>query len=70
MLDIAQCCNGSRGHKSAGKYPVTGEKLQWKYVYDQINKNGTITQGAVSLGYITEKQVDEYFNNLKQKGND
>lgn len=54
----------------AGKHPETKVPLSWKYVYDQINKNGTITQGAVSLGYITEKQVDEYFNNLKQKGND
>ena len=70
MLDIAQCCNGSRGHKSAGKYPVTGEKLQWKYVYDQASNDGTIIKGAITLGYITEEEVNNYLDSLIQKGND
>lgn len=28
--DISKCCKGKR--KSAGKHPITGEKLVWKYV--------------------------------------
>ena len=36
-------------------------------VYDKITKDGTAIQGAVSLGYITEEQVNNYLNNLKQK---
>ena len=68
--DIAQCCKGRRGHKSAGKYPVTGEKLQWKYVYDQASNDGTIIKGAITLGYITEEEVNNYLDSLRQKGND
>ena len=29
-LNIIRCCKGER--KSAGKHPVTGEKLKWKYI--------------------------------------
>ena len=28
--NISACCNGKQ--KSAGKHPVTGEKLHWRYV--------------------------------------
>lgn len=34
--DIAKCCKGKL--KSAGKHPVTGEKLHWIYV-DEINNS-------------------------------
>lgn len=51
----------------AGKHPVNGSPLSWKYVYDKIQKDGTIIQGAITLGYITQQQADEYLNNLKQK---
>ena len=27
---ISACCKGKR--KSAGKHPITGEKLKWKYI--------------------------------------
>lgn len=64
---IGDCCRGKQ--KTAGKHPATEEPLSWKYVYDQEQKSGTIIYGAISLGYITEEQVDRYFNNLKQKGN-
>ena len=30
--DIGKCCRGKR--KSAGKHPVTGERLKWEYVED------------------------------------
>jgi group I intron endonuclease len=43
---ISECCKGRGSRKSAGKHPVTGEKLHWIYV-----------------------SIDEYLNNLKQKGN-
>ena len=60
---IIKCCKGRQ--KSAGKHPITGEPLLWKYVYDQERKDGAIIQGAITLGYITQQQVDEYLNNLK-----
>jgi len=62
---IGDCCRGKQ--KTAGKHPVTGEPLLWKYVYDQEKQDGVIIPGAITLGYITEEQVNEYFNNLKQK---
>ena len=31
--DITKCCRGKR--KSAGKHPVTGEKLKWRYIDDK-----------------------------------
>ena len=30
--DIGRCCKGKR--KSAGKHPVTGERLKWEYEED------------------------------------
>lgn len=69
MAHINACCRNNTSRKSAGKHPVTGEKLHWKYVYDQIQDDGFIIQGAITLGYITEKQVNDYINDLK-KGND
>ena len=63
---IGDCCRGNQ--KSAGKHPITGEPLHWKYVYDQIQKDGSVIPGAITLGYIVEKQVNDYFNNLKIKG--
>lgn len=35
-----------------------------------IKKNETMIQGAITLGYITEEQVNEYLNSLKEKEND
>lgn len=62
---ITSCCRHKSGFISAGKHPITKEKLQWYYVYDYTQKNGNIIKGAISLGYITENQVNEYLNNLK-----
>lgn len=42
----------------------------WLYVYDQYQENETMIQGAITLGYITEEQVNEYLNSLKEKEND
>lgn len=55
--------------KHAGRHPVTGEQLSWKYVFDKTRKNGVVIPGAITLEYITEEEVNEYLNNLKQKGN-
>ena len=52
----------------AGKDPFTDTPLNWKYVYDKIKQDGSIIQGAITLGYITEERVNEYLNNLKNKG--
>jgi len=34
--DISACCNGRQ--KSAGKHPITGEKLVWQYYEDYIKE--------------------------------
>lgn len=65
---IPKCCTGKRN--SAGKHPITNEPLHWLYVYDYLQKDSTVIQGAITLGYITEDQVQEYLNNLKQKENE
>lgn len=63
---IIKCCKHKIQH-TCGFSPITGEPLHWLYVYDQTQKDGTIVQGAISLGYVTEDRVNEYLNNLKQK---
>ena len=60
--NISNCCMGNI--KSAGKHPSTGEKLHWIYVYDKTKKNGIIIDGALTKGYITLKQLDDYFKSL------
>lgn len=66
---IIKCCKSKR-QTTCGKHPTTNEPLHWKYVYDQEQKDGTIIQGAITLGYITEKRVNNYLEDLRQKGND
>ena len=46
--DISSCCSGRL--KTAGGY-------HWKYLYDQTKKDGTVIQGAISLGLITEEEA-------------
>lgn len=48
---ISNCCL----HKP---YYVTAGGYHWAYVYDTKTKDGTIIPGAISLGYITSKEVD------------
>lgn len=55
--DIARCCKKLYGHKSAGKHPITKEKLHWLYAED-----------AIIQGYITHQDLDSYLNSLKEKG--
>ena len=50
---ISMCCLNRR--KTAGGF-------KWRYLYDQIKKDGTIVLGAISLGFITEEEA------LKQLG--
>ena len=45
---IGGCCKGLQ--KTAGGY-------KWYYVYDQTMRDGTTIQGAISLGYITEEDI-------------
>lgn len=65
---IAKCCKNKR--KSAGKHPITNEPLNWVYIFDQIQKDNTVVQGAISLGYVTRQQADNYLEEIKQKEND
>lgn len=57
---IAHCCNEYRGCKTVGGYT-------WKYVQDRKRKNGTIIKGAITLGYLTQQQFDDYLNKLKKE---
>lgn len=52
----------------AGRHPITGDQLHWKYVYDKTRKDGTVILGAITLGYIAEQQFNDYINDLKDKG--
>lgn len=45
---VDACCRGER-KKSNGYH--------WKYLYDQTRKDGTIIQGAISLGLITKEEA-------------
>ena len=66
---IIKSCKSNK-QKICGRHPATGEPLHWKYVYDQEQKDGSVIKGAITLGYITEEQVNEYLSSLRQKGND
>lgn len=50
---IRKCCSGAA--KTAGGY-------QWKYLYDMIRKDGTVVFGAITLGLITYKELQEQLN--------
>lgn len=45
---IGGCCRGDQ--KSAGGY-------KWFYVYDKTTRSGNVIQGAITLGYITEEEI-------------
>lgn len=62
---IGSCCNGKR--HCTGRHPITNEPLHWLYVYDKIQKDGAVIKGAISLGYITEQQFNNYINEIKNK---
>ena len=51
---IAHCLKGKIN--SAGKHPITREKLHWLYAKD-----------AVEQGYITQQNLDNYLKDLKEK---
>ena len=55
--DITQCCKRVSGHNSAGKDPITKEKLHWMYAID-----------AIEQMYITQKQLNDYLEDLRNKG--
>lgn len=51
--NIIKCCVGKL--KTAGGY-------QWYYLYDQIQKDGTVIHGAITLGIITEEEALKMLN--------
>lgn len=53
---IRNCCN--EVCKTAGNY-------QWKFIYDTTRRNGTFIPGAITIGLITEQEVNEILNNTK-----
>lgn len=55
--NIIACCRGKR---------ITAGGYQWKYLYDQTCKDGTIISGAITLGLITEEEA----LNILEKQND
>ena len=64
---ISKCCTGKRNH--AGKHPITSEPLSWMYVYDKQQKDNTIIYGAITLGRVTQEQIDEYLRKIKTERN-
>ena len=49
---IAECCKGRGSRKSAGRHPITNEKLHWIYVskdeyLDNLNKKGNDINGTM-----------------------
>ena len=50
---IYQVCNNNG--KTAGGF-------QWKYLYDQNRKDGTVIQGAISLGLVDKEQLGDILN--------
>ena len=61
--NIGACCRHYRDFKTAGGY-------KWCFCDDYITKDGDVVEGAITLGYVTKEQVDEYLNNLKRKETD
>lgn len=55
VTTISGCCR--KLYNYAGKHPITGEPLHWFYTDDAIQK-----------GYITQQQLDDYLNSLRNKG--
>ena len=64
---ISKCCKGKL--KSCGEHPITGNRLHWFYVLDHKQKDGTEIKGAISLGYITQQDYNEFLNKIKQERN-
>ena len=54
---INNCCTGNL--KTAGGY-------HWYYLYDQTRKDGTVIQGAISLGLITEEEALQLLEKQKE----
>ena len=54
---ISACCRHKEGFNSAGKHPDIKIPLHWLY-----------TSEAIKNGYVTQQEIDDYFNNLKNKG--
>lgn len=55
--NVGSCCRGERNY--TGRHPKTNIKLHWIYATEAIEKK-----------YITQQQLDEYIQFVKQKGND
>ena len=36
---------------------ITAGKFKWRYIYDQVQKDGTVIRGAISLGLVTEEKA-------------
>lgn len=62
---IIKCCKHKNQHTCCSTQ-IVNSPLHWLYVYDQKQKDGTIINGAITLGYITQEEVDNYLNNLKK----
>ena len=53
VTGIRKCCSGERNMAGG---------CQWKCIYDITRKDGTIILGAITLGLITEQEVQEQLN--------
>lgn len=60
---IIKCCRGKQSY--AGKNSLQKQYFHWRYVKDFVDKDGTLIQGAITLGYITEYQAEQYLKQFK-----
>lgn len=56
--NIGCCCRHYKGFNTAGGY-------SWCFCDDYTTKEGVVIPGAISMGYITQQQLDDYLNDLK-----
>ena len=59
---VYECANNKKGRKSAGKHPVTGEKLHWKIVSVEEYYNHLIEKGESILWQLQEAEAQSNQN--------
>ena len=55
--NISRCCLEKL--KFAGQQSGTNDKLHWRYIEDQLMKDGTVILGALSLGYVLQEDINQ-----------
>lgn len=59
--NIGACCRHYKDFNTAGGY-------KWCFCNDYTTKDGVLIPGAITMGYISQEDMDNYINNLREKG--